>query len=127
MLLNQKVANESSISRIIHMYIIPFWFHCITIVQTLHPKYGYQLFMLTLNLQFHGLSRFGMNLLGLCHAASSIRTYDRWRTGLLVRYDLNMQSIIETGTFCWIWDNYAHVFRNARLTTRRKFLLPDAN
>jgi hypothetical protein len=121
------VASRDSIGQIVQMFIIPFWFYCITMVHTLYKKYGHQLFMLTLTLQFHGLSRFGLNVLGLCGASSTIRTFDRWRTALLHRYDLQIQSIIETKTFCWSWDNYSHFYRNAKLTSKRTFLSSNAN
>jgi hypothetical protein len=126
--LSQKlIASEKSIDQIIHEMIIPFWFYCVTMVQTLFNKYGHQLFMLTLTLQFHGLSRFGLNILGLCGMASSIRTFDRWRTSLLQKYDLKMQVILNTKSYCYTWDNYSHVYRNARLTKTREFIAANAN
>ena len=60
---------------LIKYYTMPFWFHLVTSIQKLKPKVGTLLFIWTLTLDLYGLSRFGIYLMGVCHAGQELRTY----------------------------------------------------
>ena len=68
-------------------YAMRFWFETISKLSMVHKRCNTQLFLLTLTLDYRGLSRLGMQFVSFCGVATHPRTFDRKRNVGLETYD----------------------------------------
>jgi len=75
--------------------------------------------LFTYLLEYHGLSRFGMQLLGLCEAAIRPNTLFRTRKQEVLDYDSKTKELITSGSGVICFDNYNHSYGSAAIKLDR--------
>ena len=102
--------------KIIKRFAIPFWFYIIQTIASIHRTKNKPLAQFTLNLEFRGLSRFGIEILHACGVASHPTTHDRKRNERLVAYDEENKRIVLQGKAMIAVDNYSHFYGSATVS-----------
>ena len=83
----QIFVNEEFKNKLVSKFSIPFWYHVIQCCASIHQRNNNKpLEQLTLNLEYRGLSRFGIEIMAACGAATPPRTHDRKRNESLIKY-----------------------------------------
>lgn len=120
--LESKVRAE-----IIRSYTMLFWFEVVTKVVHINRKANTPLFLVTLALEYRGLSRLGIQFLAFCGVATNPRTYDRKRTANLGSYGTYLQSLLSIGGYLIPFDNYCHQYFMPRIETKRDKIMLQTN
>ena len=113
--------------KIIKRFAVPFWFYIIQTIASIHRTKNKPLAQFTLNLEFRGLSRFGIEILHACGVASHPTTHDRKRNERLVAYDEENKRIALEGKAMIAVDNYSHFYGSATVSLNRTNQLLLAN
>lgn len=112
---------------ILKKYSLLFYFECISKLPLVNRNCNTQLFLLTLALEYRGLSRLGIQFLALFGAAANPRTFDRKRNVELEKYDKALKLHIDKGEVVFGMDNFCHSFWNSRIETGKKNSIKSAN
>ena len=108
-------------------YSVAFWFHLIMSIHKVNKFASEPLQMFSILLDYHGLSRAGMQYLALCHAAVLPRSLDRNKEKKLVEYDKLNQSIILEGKAVICFDNYNHAWGSAAMKLNKNTHMLNMN
>lgn len=108
-------------------HALPFWFYVISSLPCVNQKCNLQLYRLSLNLEYRGLSRFGFQILSSCKVAVNPRTYDRKRAAHLVSYNNDNKKFILDNKVFLCFDNYNHYYNNPLVSLSKQSNLSLAN
>ena len=116
----QIFVNEEFKNKLVSKFSIPFWYHVIQCCASIHQRNNNKpLEQLTLNLEYRGLSRFGIEIMAACGAATPPRTHDRKRNENLLKYDEENKQIVLEGQAVIAIDNYSHFYGSPTVSLKR--------
>jgi len=118
---------EDFATKMYKQYSLQFWYHVICAIHKVNKFATEPLQMFTFLLEYHGLSRMGLHLLGVCEVAIRPRTGDRPKKSKTIEYDDDLKRIILDGRAVIAFDNYNHCYGSAAIDLTRKVAWTQMN